>query len=386
MKLQIEKEVLAISLEGQLTATNAADIEKEIQENLTSNINKVIIDAKNLEYISSAGLRVLLGITKKVKDTSVINVSRDVYDIFEMTGFSTFLKIEKKLREISIEGCPIIGEGATAKVYRLNQDTIVKVFTIDRTVERIQEEIGLAKKAFICGVPTAISFDIVQVGDKLGVVFEMLDAYSVCELIKQNPENIDSYIDMLVDLLKKLRDTDASNSGLRNAKEYYLEQLEVIKAVIDEEHYNKTKKLLNEMPDSKNLVHGDFHIKNIMVQNGEPLLIDMDTVSVGNQVFEFGSFYIGYLAYPETEPENPMRFFGISNEMCQKIYYDSIKKSFPNANEQELKDIQMKIQAVGSIRMVFFCLEFNEPELRKTTAIKRFYEALDAVDSFAINY
>ena len=61
-------------------------------------------------------------------NTSVINASTEVYDIFDMTGFTKIVNIEKAFPQISTEGCPLIGKGAHGAVYRLAPDTIVKVY------------------------------------------------------------------------------------------------------------------------------------------------------------------------------------------------------------------------------------------------------------------
>ena len=73
----------------------------------------------------------------------------------------------------------MIGNGFFSTVYRIDKDTIIKVFNRVSDPEQIERELKLAKQAFILGIPTAISFDIVRVDDKLGVRFEMLDCMSL---------------------------------------------------------------------------------------------------------------------------------------------------------------------------------------------------------------
>ena len=72
------------------------------------------IDASGLDYISSAGLRVLLKLRKRLATLSVIDVSPDVFEIFEVTGFSQLMDVQKRLRAVSIEGCEVMGPVATA--------------------------------------------------------------------------------------------------------------------------------------------------------------------------------------------------------------------------------------------------------------------------------
>ena len=123
--------MLTINLSGRIDAENAGIAEKEISSQLAKFPGETpIFDAQNLSYISSAGLRTLLKFRKLfgVK-LSVINASDDVYNIFEVTGFTELFSVRKKLREISVEGCPVIGEGHFSVVYRLDSDTVAKVFS-----------------------------------------------------------------------------------------------------------------------------------------------------------------------------------------------------------------------------------------------------------------
>ena len=85
-----------IELVGRLDTTTAPSLDKTINEDLVNSKN-LVLDFKNLEYISSAGLRVLLGAQKKLQkigSMKVINVCEEVMEVFEMTGFADILTIE----------------------------------------------------------------------------------------------------------------------------------------------------------------------------------------------------------------------------------------------------------------------------------------------------
>lgn len=79
-----------------------------------------------------------------------------------MTGFTDIIDIRKAMREVSVEGCEIIGKGGHRTVYRIDGDTIVKLYNEDEPFDEIEREISYSKKAFVYGIPTAISFDIVK--------------------------------------------------------------------------------------------------------------------------------------------------------------------------------------------------------------------------------
>ena len=98
MKIDIKKEEkkLTIKLDGKLDTNTSPELDSKMSE--LEGVEEVIIDMKNLNYISSAGLRVLLSMQKimnKQGKMTIINVCENVMDIFEVTGFSDILNIEE---------------------------------------------------------------------------------------------------------------------------------------------------------------------------------------------------------------------------------------------------------------------------------------------------
>lgn len=86
----------AIALEGRLDTTTAPQLEKELKADVTG-VSELTFDFAKLEYISSAGLRVLLSAQKimnKQGHMVIRNVNDDIMEIFEVTGFSDILDIE----------------------------------------------------------------------------------------------------------------------------------------------------------------------------------------------------------------------------------------------------------------------------------------------------
>lgn len=96
MKIDFNKneDILNISLDGRLDTITAPELEEFLKSNLTS-VTSVVIDCEKLEYISSAGLRVLLALNKKIKNClSLVNVQELVMEVLEVTGFVDILEIK----------------------------------------------------------------------------------------------------------------------------------------------------------------------------------------------------------------------------------------------------------------------------------------------------
>jgi anti-sigma B factor antagonist len=98
MTIDIKKnaETATISVAGRLDTTTAPALDKTIHEDI-NDVNNLILDIKGIDYISSAGLRVLLSAQKKMQkigSMKVVNVCEAVMDVLEMTGFADILVIE----------------------------------------------------------------------------------------------------------------------------------------------------------------------------------------------------------------------------------------------------------------------------------------------------
>lgn len=234
-------------LKRKIDTNNAQEFEKEIME-----VKPTKIDAAKLQYISSAGLRVLMKLRKAVGDVAVVNVSSEVYEIFDVTGFTKILNIKKALREISIEGCEMIGAGGYGSVYRIDAETIVKVYH-SASLDFIEKEREMSRNAFLLGIPTAISYDTVKVGDKYGVVYEMLDANTVAQLIDADPSNLEQ---LSASELKKLHAIEPDKKDFPDKKEIMKEWIKSISKYIEQEEAQTILDFIDSIPDSNAFHHG----------------------------------------------------------------------------------------------------------------------------------
>ena len=347
---------LTLALPKRVDTTNAEKVALELNAAIAEGdaSKGIILDADVLEYISSAGLRVLLALKKSHADLTVMNVSRDVYDIFETTGFDQILGVQKKKRVVSVDGCEVIGEGGCGTVYRLDPETIIKVYrdATEETLDEIENEKNMAKLALVCGIPTAISYDIVRVGESYGAVFELLNAVTYNDLVIEKPEELDATVRQFVSFLKLVHGTEIDHPSIPSAKVKFFKYLENIREIVGEPLYAKLRGMVENIRDSHKVVHGDPQMKNIMLVDGEPMLIDMDTLSTGDFIFDLQALYVTYIAYAEDEPENPMNFLGISYETVQKIWEKILAYYFEDGYPGGRETVLQKIQILAYIRFM----------------------------------
>ena len=164
---------------------------------------------------------------------------------------------------IKTQGCEKIGEGFFGSVYRLDDETVVKVYNIPDAMKMIKRETELAKKAFMWGVPTAISYDIVKVGDKFGAVYELLHAKSIKDLIKSE-KSLKAFCKKSVETLRQIHSIEVSNQELPSRREQVIEMIYDSKEFLQHQLMDKLVRIIATIPESETVLHSDFHIKNVM--------------------------------------------------------------------------------------------------------------------------
>lgn len=391
MRTKLEQDHIIIFPEDRIDAANAAQVQSELEAVIAANPGKEpVIDAGALSYISSAGLRVLLKLTKSLKKPlSVYNVTPEVYDIFEVTGFTELLDVKKKLRELSVEGCEIIGRGAIGTVYRIDDDTIVKVYEIPDCLPMIENEQKRAKQAFLKGIPTAISYDVVKVGDKYGSVFEMLKASTYNDLIVEQPERTEEIVHQYARFIRQLHTVEMGREELPEAKEQFLGYVDALKTVLPEKLQKRLRSLLQAMPENLHAVHGDIQMKNVMLSGDEPMLIDMDTLSVGDPVFDLMGLYLSYVQFGEDDPADTETFLRLSAERCQFIWRETLRSYLDSFDEAANEAAEKKIIVVASIRFLYLIavLGIGKPELKQIRiehTLSRLSKLAEEVDSLEL--
>ena len=344
---------MLIELSGRIDSNNASQVEQDILAKLAgSGVESLVLDAEKLAYISSAGLRVILHLKKTYPELRIVNVSSEVYEILETTGFTEMMPVEKAFRVVSVEGCEVIGEGANGKIYRIDQDNVVKVYKNADALAEIRHEREVARLALILGVPTAISYDVVRVGDSYGSVFELLDARAFAKILAEEPERMDWCVTEYVALLKKVHGIAVPAGKLPSGKDAAMTRIRRMKDALPVELGNKLERMAEAIPESDRMIHGDYHTKNIVLSGGEVLLIDMDTLCVGHPIFELAQMYNSYIGFSEYDPQIVQDFQGFSSETAAAFWKKSLCAYLDTKDDREVEAVEEKIRTLAYAKLI----------------------------------
>lgn len=294
----------------------------------------------------------------------------------------------KKYREVSVDGCKRIGSGAKGDVYRYDDELVIKVYNRNNTYSDVEREIAMARRAFILGIPTAISFGIVSVGDKYGAMYELVDSETISSYIVNNPGQVELYAKMMAELAHIIHSTEVTaEDGFPSAMDRVHDYIEGGVGREDAALAEKVLALLKALPDTGTLLHGDFHTGNVFLQRSEPLLIDMDRLAVGHPIIELSDLYYFYVILGEESPAVVEKFMGFSYETSRRFMHLFLKKYLGTEDEERLSEVEGKASVIGYSRLIRKIrkkrMTVESDHLLIRQCVERIAELTDRIDSLA---
>lgn len=283
----------------------------------------------------------------------------------------------RKYREVSVDGCKRIGRGAKGDVYRYDDELVIKVYNRNNTYGDVEREIAMARKAFILGVPTAISFGIVSVGDKYGAMYELVDSETMSSCIEHNPSQVEAYAKMMAELALTIHGTEVtSEDGFPSAMDRVRDYIEGGVGREDAALAAKVTALLEALPDTGTLLHGDFHTGNVFLQRGEALLIDMDRLAVGHPIIELSDLYYFYVILGEDDPSVVERFMGFSYDTARRFMRLFLKYYLGTEDEERLNEVEKKASIIGCSRLIRKIRKQRKPSEADHVLVRRCVERI----------
>ena len=280
----------------------------------------------------------------------------------------------------------MIGRGANGTVYRIDKDTVVKVYRDADCLPDVQRERELARKAFVLGIPTAIPYDVVRVGESYGSVFELLNSRSFSKLIAADPAGMDKYVDLYVDLMKKMHSTHVKPGDMPRMQEIALNWVTFLREYLPADQAEKLVALVEAVPERDTMLHGDYHTNNIVMQNDEVLIIDMDTLCVGHPIFELASMYLGFVAFGELDPNVTLNFLKMTHDTAVVFWKKALAKYLGSDDDAAIRAVEEKAMVIGYARLMRRTIRrngFGTEDGRATIVLckERLADLLSRVDS-----
>ena len=339
-----------LHLRGRLDATSARDLDRDW---VSADTRQVTLDLQHCDYVSSAGLRIFMRLQREAKakgaTLTLSGVSPAVYDVLDLTGLTKLFDVRRKAREVSLEGLEFLSAGLCGQVFRLDAETIIKLYNPGVAPQVAEQEKEFARAAFVAGVPTALSYDVVSCGDRTGVVYEMLDAVQLSALVRQDPEQVDRFATVLAEVAQTFHAKMADPAIFSNLKARLGDNIRDLSGMLPEEDIALLASRLDAIPEADTLVHFDLHTSNIMMRGDEPIIIDMGDVSRGHYLFDLGviAMIFGY------EESGSSEFVTkIPNAVGYRLYQRFIEAYFANRLAAERAFFERNRAFLASLRLI----------------------------------
>lgn len=339
---------------GRIDSTNAAAFEQELARAQAEHPGlALVLDAEGLDYLSSAGLRILLRQRQTAGELTIRNVSPALYEIFDVTGFTAMMQVEKAMRFVSVKGLEVLGSGVHSTVYRLDEETILKVVK-DMSLDAIRTEMQVSKQVLIHGIPTAISYDVVRTEEGYGEVYEMFHAGVLPAAVMAEPERLGEYLRRFTEMYKAIHAVEIGENELENVHDRYMAAADKAAGYMTAEDHAALRRFLLAIPQRHTFVHGDFHMGNVMLQDGELVLIDVGEAGWGHPLLDFAQTMLAYTSMTTIRKQNCRRILGMEVEQALYIRENLLPLYFGETGEA-LARKRTVIDAMRRVRLLLIC-------------------------------
>lgn len=266
---------------------------------------------------------------------------------------------EKPLKEINIEGLPVIGKGNCGTVYRLDAERIIKVYDApryQRDTEMAKYEADISREVFKRGLPTAISFGVVKCGSYKAAIYEKITGGTLGDAILEDERKLEELVSKFAILGRQIHHTEAPREIFPDIVGAKIKRGDALLIPwTTEAELAQMRALIDAIPDRPYMVHSDFHWDNVMVQDGEIILIDVGGISHGHPIFDFVSMYLrtGSHEFAKTK---------LSQELSVHVFESFVKEYFgERLNKSNRKVFDELLEFLGNIPILAAHCGMNRP-------------------------
>lgn len=296
MKTKIENnELITVWLPERIDSSNADEVEAKLYEISELNPGKSLsLNAENMEYISSAGLRLLLKFQKAGLLENLGNVSQNVYSILDNTGFIGIINVNRLAASYEYDHNALIGCDSFGKLYKADKENVIRVY--DSHVDPSDIEMGFecAKVMMNSPVSCAIPFDMVTTSNGKGCLYSVEDFMSVSTLITKQSDADEFRVKAINKIVKQLNlvhgVTELSDCVPRETDrlpELIYKNLNAF----SEEEKEKICHIVRKISRGNKVILENVNERTILISYKEPVLVDFSLLRFGNPLFEIAGFY-----------------------------------------------------------------------------------------------
>lgn len=240
-------------------------------------------------------------------------------------------------KKYDISEAKLIGKGGTGECYQLDDDKILKLYYEGFPEEWVLREKQCARKALTSWIPTAISYELAEVGNRKGVVYELIDAQTMSQCIINEPQKTEEYAIKLANLAKNMHSAKGDSSSFDKGSIILRDALKHVD-YLSEHGMSNMYMMLDNLDQFDTYIHGDFHPNNVFIKNDELILIDMGGLAIGSPTIDLATLYFCLFCSPEALQDGPSAFTGMTKEQHTLLWHTFITHYYGTASYEIAKE------------------------------------------------
>lgn len=268
-------------------------------------------------------------------------------------------------REINLSLCEEIGRGQCGSIYRTDKDTVVKLFYETIPKDSIITEYEKTCEASRLDINAVRCFGLITYEGKLGIELEMIKGKTIEEDMLENPELIPDYGVLMAKELKRIHSCKPDNTVFLPIHQFYHDCVSkcLSDGWITSSEAEKIEKFINAVPISETMIHGDYHILNLMTEGGRIRLIDLADCMSGNPVFDLliTNLYLHYM--PVYLPDFCKVLVKVTPQQLLSCWEQFVRSYFGTENEKEIDRINTILNIYSMLKLILAPYSFSN--LRK---------------------
>jgi uncharacterized protein (TIGR02172 family) len=257
------------------------------------------------------------------------------------------------------EDYKMLGQGNTAEIYQYDENKILKLFRKNMPETPIQSEYKIAQilQNHLDNVPKV--YDLIEYKDRLGIVYEQIQGIDFIKLLMKNALKLKYYSRMLASIHAALHEKDVDVS--LSVKDKLKRDISFCDRLLPEEK-EQIINYLSTLPDGTKICHFDFHPGNIMIREGQPVVLDWMTACTGDPNADVARTM---LMLKTGEMMHISAFARFIIHLSMKIIGKTYLKEYIRLTNVKIEDIRAWTLPVAAARLTEWLTDHEKVQLLK---------------------
>ena len=244
--------------------------------------------------------------------------------------------MSEEYRNIDLTGMKPFTSGNTAQCYRLDNDKILKLYFDKSKTVFLEKEKQNALSLLKNYIPAPISYELVTSGDKVGIIYEMIDGKSVSETIAADGSQAAPLGRKVAALAREIH-SHVDTDGLFRESTFFVRRSIGDLTYVSDKAKQRMLDVTDRLEEYRNFVHGDFHPNNILVRDDGLYVIDLFGFSHGCPAFDVATILFSFYWSPEAF-EKTNTFNGLSPKQMDD-YWNAFRDEYFGPDNKDILEL-----------------------------------------------